>query len=123
MKKIFVLMLLISLVLLAVLTGLRSLEKQSLSRGKITITISTIGSTSSEEHKIDGLTALDIISKNHAIETIKTGSNEMVKCIDNVCAKNSYWWKFFANEKLSLISIDKYYPKDKDVILLEYGET
>jgi hypothetical protein len=99
------------------------LEKQNLSQGKVTVIIRTIGSTSNEEHKIDGLTALDIISKNHTVETIKTGSNKMVKCIDNVCAKNSYWWKFFANEKLSLISIDKYYPKDKDVILLEYGET
>ncbi|HJN56556.1 MAG: DUF4430 domain-containing protein [Candidatus Woesearchaeota archaeon] len=98
------------------------MEKQSLNQGKITVIIRTIGSTSSEEHKIDGRTALDIISKNHIIETIKTGSNEMVKCIDDVCAKNSYWWKFFANEKLSLISIDKYYPKDKDIILLEYGE-
>ncbi len=122
MKKIFVLILLISLVLIAVLIGLRNLEKQSISQGKITIMIRTIGSTLNEEHKIDGLTALDIISKNHTLETIKTGSNKMVKCIDNVCAKSSYWWKFFVNEKLSLISIDKYYPKDKDVILLDYGE-
>ncbi len=121
MKKIFVLILLISMVLLISLIGLRDLEEDSSNQGKAVLVILTIGSTIREEIDFDRLNVLEILQKNHDIEIIQNGPNIFIKCIDDVCAKGGFWWKFSVNGKLVLSSVDKYYPKDKDILLLEYS--
>ena len=122
MKKIFVLIFLISMVLVVSLIGLRNLEEEKNYQGEATLIIRTIGDTTEETLNINGLTALEILEKNHNIEIFQTGPNKFVKCVDDVCAKGGYWWQFFVNEELILKSLDSYYPKDGDRLLLEYGE-
>ena len=122
MKKIFVLISLISMVLILSLIGLRSLEEKKSYQGKATLTIITIGSTTEEEVDINGLTALEILQKSHDIEFIKNSPSKMIRCIDGVCAKGGFWWQFQVNGKLVLMSVDKYYPKESEIILLEYGD-
>ncbi len=122
MKKTFVLIFLISMVLLASLIGLRNLEEKKNYLGKATLVIITLGETIQEEVDIGGLSVLDILNKNHDIKTLQTPTSKRLTCIDGVCAKNEFWWQFFVNEELVLSSIDKYYPKEGEIILLEYGE-
>ncbi len=122
MKKTFVLIFLISMVLLASLIGLRNLEEKKNYQGKATLVIITLGDTIQEEVDIGGLSVLDILNKNHDIKTLQTPTSKRLTCIDGVCAKNEFWWQFFVNEELVLSSIDKYYPKEGEIILLEYGE-
>jgi len=122
MKKTFVLIFLISMVLLASLIGLRNLEEKKNYLGKATLVIITLGETIQEEVDIGGLSVLDILNKNHDIKILQTPTSKRLTCIDGVCAKNEFWWQFFVNEELVLSSIDKYYPKEGEIILLEYGE-
>jgi hypothetical protein len=110
------------MVLAASLIGLKSLEEKKSYQGKATLVIITLGETIQEEVDIKGLSALDILNKNHDIKTLQTLTSKRITCIDGVCAKNEFWWKFLVNEQLVLSSVDKYYPKDEDTILLEYGE-
>ncbi len=125
MKKIFVLISLISMVLIASLVGLRnsgnSGEKSSY-QGKATLVIRTLGNTTEEKLDINGLNALEILKKNHNIEVTESWPNKFVKCVDDVCAKGEFWWQFSVNGKLALESLGNYYPKDRDIILLKYGE-
>ena len=122
MKKTFVLIFLISMVLLASLIGLRNLEEKKNYLGKATLVIITLGETIQEEVDIGGLSVLDILNKNHDIKILQTPTSKRLTCIDGVCAKNEFWWQFFVNEELVLSSIDKYYPKEGEIILLEYGD-
>ena len=124
MKKIFVLISLVSMVLIASLVGLRnsgnSGEKSSY-HGKATLVIRTLGNTTEEKLDINGLNALEILQQNHNIEVTESWPNKFIKCIDDVCAKSEFWWQFFVNGKLTLNSLDKYYPKGGDIISLKYG--
>ena len=110
------------MVLLASLIGLRNLEEKKNYQGKATLVIITLGDTIQEEVDIGGLSVLDILNKNHDIKILQTPTSKRLTCIDGVCAKNEFWWQFFVNEELVLSSIDKYYPKEGEIILLEYGE-
>ncbi|MCK5282497.1 MAG: DUF4430 domain-containing protein [Nanoarchaeota archaeon] len=123
MKKIFVLISLISIILILSLIGLRNSEEKPAYEGKTTLIIKTIGETSREIIDIKGRTALEILKQNHSVKTIQGLTAGMIKCIDDICSKNSYWWKFSVNGDLSIKSADKYYPKDEDIIFLEYGES
>jgi hypothetical protein len=105
------------------LIGLRDLEEKRSYQGEITLMILTLGDTIQEEADIDGLNVLDILNRNHNVKTLQTLTSKRLTCIDAVCAKNEFWWKFFVNGKRILMSIDKYYPQDGDIILLEYGES
>ncbi|MDP6600466.1 MAG: DUF4430 domain-containing protein, partial [Candidatus Woesearchaeota archaeon] len=75
-----------------------------------------------EEVDIGGLSVLDILNKNHDIKTLQTPTSKRLTCIDGVCAKGGFWWQFLINGELVLSSVDKYYPKEGEIILLEYGE-
>ena len=70
MKKTFVLIFLISMVLLVSLIGLRNLEEKKNYQGKATLVIITLGETIQEEVDIGGLSVLDILNKNHDIKNI-----------------------------------------------------
>ena len=113
------------MVLIASLVGLRnsgnSGEKSSY-QGKATLVIRTLGNTTEEKLDINGLNALEILQQNHNIEVTESWPNKFIKCVDDVCAKSEFWWQFFVNEKVVLKSLDNYYPKEGDVILLKYGE-
>ena len=122
MKKIFVLISLISMVLLISLVGLRNLEEKKSYQGKATLIIITLGDTIQEGVDIEGLSVLDILNKNHDIKILQTPTSKRLTCIDDVCAKNEFWWQFIVNEKHVLKSLDTYYPKDGDIILIKYGE-
>jgi|TARA_Y100000310_G_C20644838_1_gene795983 hypothetical protein len=110
------------MVLLVSLIGLRNLEEKKNYQGKATLVIITLGETIQEEVDIGGLSVLDILNKNHDIKTLQTPTSKRLTCIDGVCAKGGFWWQFFVNEELVLSSVDKYYPKEGEIILLEYGE-
>ena len=84
--------------------------------------IITLGDTVQERVDVGDVSVLDILDKNHDIKTLRTPTSERLTCIDGVCAKGDYWWQFFVNEELVLKSVDTYYPKDGDELLLEYGE-
>lgn len=117
MKKLFVLIFLISIILTLSLIGLRNLEENQNNTGKAILIIRTIGSTTQEQIKLDGSTLLTLLKQKHDIKL----SGNKLSCIDDICAKKGFWWRFFVNEKLILSSVDKYYPKDGDIILLDYG--
>lgn len=117
MKKLFVSIFLVSIILILSLIGLRNLEENQDSRGKATLIIRTIGSTTQEQIKLDGSSVLSILKQKHDIKL----SGNKLSCIDDICAKKGFWWRFFVNEKLILNSVDKYYPKNEDIILLDYG--
>ena len=121
MKKIFVLIFLISIILTLSLIGFQNLENQKI-EGKATLIILTIGNTTSEEVIVGNESVLQLLLKNHGVATQRTGSTLRLNCIDEVCAKNGFWWKFFVNNKIILNSVDRYYPKKGDIIKLEYGE-
>ena len=84
--------------------------------------IITLGETIREEVDVEGLSVLDILNKNHDIKTLQAPTSTRLTCIDNVCAKGGFWWQFKVNGKHVLMSVDKYYPKESEIILLEYGE-
>ena len=84
--------------------------------------IRTLGNTTEEKLDINGLNALEMLKKNHDIKVTESWPNKFIKCIDDVCAKSEFWWQFSVNGKLTLKSLDNYYPKGGDVILLKYGE-
>lgn len=98
------------------------MEGKSSYQGKASLIILTLGKTTQEEADIQGLNVLEILNKKHNVEILNTATSKRLNCIDDVCANNRFWWKFFVNEKPILSSVDKYYPKDGDIILLEYGE-
>ena len=98
------------------------MEKKSSYQGKTTLTIVTIGNTTNEVLDINGLTVLELLKKTHDIEIIQTGPGKMVKCIDGVCAKGVFWWQFHVNGELAPSSVDRYYPKESEIILLKYGD-
>ena len=83
--------------------------------------IKTLGETIEEEIDV-GESVLNILMEKHDVETIQTASSKLIKCIDKVCSKNQIWWKMIVNDERVLMSADKYYPKDRDKILLDYGE-
>jgi hypothetical protein len=122
MKKIFALILLISMVSLLSLAGLRNLEEKKNYQGKATLVIITLGDTVQEEIDVEGLSVLDILNKNHDVKTLQTLTSKRITCIDGVCARNQFWWQFIVNGKHVLKSIDKYYPKESEIILLKYGD-
>tara|TARA_Y100000294_G_scaffold177884_1_gene205419 strand:- start:1365 stop:1667 length:303 start_codon:yes stop_codon:yes gene_type:complete len=98
------------------------LEEKNSYQGKATSIIMTLGETIQEETDVGGVSVLGLLNKNHDIKVLQTPTSKRLTCIDDVCAKNQFWWKFLVNDELVLSSVDKYYPKDGDVILLEYGE-
>lgn len=104
------------------LIGLRSLEEKSSHQGKATLVIVTLGETIQEEFDVGDLSVLDIINKNHDTKILETPISKRLTCIDDVCAKGGFWWQFFVNGEPVLSSVDKYYPKNGDILLLEYGE-
>jgi len=80
--------------------------------------IKTIGNTTQQELNINGQSVLELLKLNHNIKMF----NQMLKCIDEVCIKNNFWWQFKVNDQLILKSVDRYYPQDGDIIKFEYGE-
>jgi hypothetical protein len=105
------------------LIGLKNLEnKNNIAAGKAVIIISTLGGATKEEVPIDGKTVLELISRNHSIKIFQTTMSKSIECIDNVCAKNDFWWKFLVNGNKVLDQMDTYKPKNGDIITIEYGD-
>lgn len=96
--------------------------EENKSKGTATLTIITLGKTTKEIINTGSEPVLNLLIKNHKVSYTRTGSIISLNCIDEVCAKNGFWWKFLVNDKLTLNSVDKYYPKKGDIIKLEYGE-
>jgi hypothetical protein len=123
MKKIFVLIFLLSIISTLSLVGLKSFgSKNDIAVGKAVIIISTLGGAIKEEVPTDGKTVLEIISRNHSIKIFPSIMSKSIQCIDNVCAKNDFWWKFLVNGNKVLDQVDKYKPKKGDIITIEYGD-
>ena len=97
------------------------MEEKGSYQGKATLVIKTLGNTTKEEVDIGGSSALDILSRSHDVEVLKTWASRRLDCIDGVCAENGFWWRFYVNDEIILSSVDKYYPKEGDTITLEYG--
>ncbi|MBD3164266.1 DUF4430 domain-containing protein [Candidatus Woesearchaeota archaeon] len=68
--------------------------------------------------ELEGKNVLEYLQEKHDVRI----SGKQLTCIDDVCAKKGFWWKFFVNDKLILSSADRYYPKNGDIILLDYGD-
>lgn len=107
MKNSFALILLLSL-----LIGCQK-NTQEFSEGKAELVIKTIGSTMIENFDEVGLTALEILQRNH---DIKTSFGFAIKCIDNVCAESGYWWSMSVNGEKSSIGPQSYIVKNNDKI-------
>jgi len=69
----------------------------------VSLTIASVGRTIHENYIARGVSALDLLSKNHNV----SGSN-YITCIDNVCGGNDYSWYFYVNGKLSPVSAKSY---------------
>lgn len=102
----------LSIILVASLAGLK--EKERSNEGQYTLIIKTLGETTKENITIDGSNVLNNIDGR-----IRAGRLE---CIENICSKNGFWWNFYVNDKLVLYAVDNYYPRDGDIIELEYGD-
>jgi len=117
MKKMFVLISLISIILIASLIGSRNLGKNQISEGKAVIVISVLGQAKEEVIDINQETVIEILKRKHEVE----GKNKL-ECLDSVCNQNEFWCHLYVNDKVILSSVDKYVPKKGDIIKLEYGE-
>ena len=117
MKKIFVLVFLISMVTILTIIGLRS-SKNSIQEGKTSIIIKTLGSTRKEIFDANGESVIELLERNHQV---KINSNRL-DCIDSVCTNKDFWWQFYVNNDLVLSSVQSYIPREGDIIRLEYGD-
>ena len=111
MKKSFVLILLLSLIV--------SCQKSSLVEGKAQLTIKTIGNTTIEEFDSVGYTALEMLQKNH---DVKFAYGSLIKCIDNVCAESGYWWPLYVNGKKASLGVQSYIVKNNDKVEFVLGK-
>ena len=117
MKKMFVLISLISIILIASLIGLKDSENNQLSKGKAVLVINVLGNSKEEIIDLNQETVIEILRKNHDIK-----GKTRLECIDAICNQNEFWWHFYVNDKVILSAVDKYMPKKGDTIKLEYGE-
>ena len=111
MKKSFVMILWLSLIA-SLLVGC---QKSTPHDGNAEFIVITIGETITEEFDVVGITALEMLRKNHGI---KTSFGFAIKCIDDVCAESGYWWSMYVNGKKSSIGPQSYIVKDNDKIEL-----
>ena len=102
--------------------GLKEYSEESLVQGKATIVIKTLGKTTLQNVSANGRSLYEILDKHHDLEVQFNGISASLLCIDQVCAKNGFWWQLYVNDKLVLKTIDTYFPKKGDKIILEYGE-
>ena len=116
MKKSYVLSFLISLILIVALIGYLSEEKTQTKEAQVTLTIKTIGNTTTEEFKVKNAKLSDILINKHHI----TLSRGFVRCVDSVCNENEYWWLLTVNNKPINYGITNYALKESDRILLEF---
>lgn len=119
MKRISALLLLTGLMLGLILIGLKEAKQQSQQRseGAVTLTIKSIGNTTTEKFRVKGATALDVLKRTHNVAL--TYSN-YIKCIDGVCVNKEYMWFFYINNKSGSSGADKYRLKDGDSIRFEF---
>ena len=85
----------------------------------MTLIVRSIGNTTSEKFNVVSATALDLLKYRHDVELSRNG---FVKCIDEVCVKNDFTWTFYVDDEIVLSSVDKYYPKDGEIIELKFGD-
>ena len=90
-------------------------QKSTQHDGNAELIVITIGETITEEFDVVGITALEMLRKNHGI---KTSFGFAIKCIDDVCAESGYWWSMYVNGKKSSIGPQSYIVKDNDKINL-----
>jgi hypothetical protein len=97
-------------------------EKKIESTGTAKIIVKTLGKATEQTVKADGSTVLEILEKNYDIKIYKTAFSVSIECINNVCAKQDFWWKFLVNGEKILDSTGHYVPKNGDIITIEYGD-
>ena len=101
-----------------ILAGLR-LQKSSIrTTGEARLVVTSIGSKSEENYKIDKTTALNLLREKHNA-TLK---HAFIECIDNVCADSGYWWLLLVNGKESSESAFSYYVKGGDIIEFRFSK-
>ncbi len=119
MKKSFVLILLIGIVVSLSLIGLKQQQVKS-ETGLITLRIKSIGNTTVEYYNGSGSSPLKLLEIRH---NVKTGLNkQFVKCIDGVCAENEYGWSLFVNDKYINYAVNTYKIKRGDKIMFEFSK-
>jgi len=112
---------LILILLLLALSAGCSKGNNSSESGEVTLVISTIGKTTSENLTISNSTALQILEHSHAVESVAYPAiGKFVKCIDRVCSDSSYFWAFYINGNLSSIAASSYIPRKGDILEFKY---
>ncbi len=119
MKKIIVLILLISIVVSLSLIGLREKGIKS-ETGLVELTIRSLGNTTSEYYDGSGTSPLELLKQRHDVKT--SLNNQFVKCIDNVCVENEYGWSLFVNDKYINYGVNAYKIKRGDKIMFEFSK-
>ena len=80
--------------------------------------VTSIGSKSEENYKIDKTTALSLLREKHNA-TLK---HAFIECIDSVCADSGYWWLLFVNGKESSESAFFYEVRGGDRIEFKFSK-
>ena len=88
-------------------------QKSAPREGNAELIIKTIGETIIEEFDVVGISALEMLQKNHEV---KLTYGKSIKCIDNVCAESGYWWPLDVNGKKSSLGAQSYIVKNSDKI-------
>lgn len=102
-----------------ILAGLISSKKeQQNSEGNVTLTIVSLGKTTTEKFFSKNAKAIDLLKHQHDLKTTIGG---YIKCIDDVCVHSDYNWIFYVNNKSGQsFSVLNYKIKSGDEIRFEF---
>ncbi len=88
-------------------------------KGDTTLTVKSIGNTTTQEYKVNGVNALDLLKFSH---NVKLTFGNYLECIDDVCANKEYIWTFYVNGAKSPLGVKQYQVKSGDSIEFRFNK-
>ncbi|MBU0980058.1 MAG: DUF4430 domain-containing protein [Nanoarchaeota archaeon] len=82
--------------------------------GIVNLRITVLG----DERSSEQVEAADFL-QGHEFTT--TFAPKMIKCLDEVCANQNYYWKTYINDEYVTFGIDQLPLEDGDIVELRYG--
>jgi hypothetical protein len=111
---------LVIFIAVAVLVGMRIHEKNT---GEVAGQETTTSAQSAESIKlqgVDGVSAYDLLAKDHKVGADKTDFGVFVNSIDGVSNSDSKYWIYYVNGQIGEVAADKYVTKEGDEIEWRY---
>ena len=91
--------------------------------GKVTLEITSFGSTETNTYDFTNLTALQLLEEHNSVNVTNSKFGAFVNCINSVCSGNNFYWIYYINGKSADVGAGSYWVKNDDSIEFMYEKS